>query len=229
MRRVTNREAVCGTVIHSIFDVWHYDVLWTCAQMRTVLYQLYTMTRNCTRFHVSRDCHRPGAWGQVFLTCNAMEHGRAGGMMPLAKYFLHIELRIVGEPGLMTRVKYFLHIKLWIVGELGLMPLVRYCLHIELWIKGRSEASYLRYDLYWWSHEMWEGRRKRTPDTLWRPYCLLLLMDVLLVDYLLLRVLVRFVLVNNSISVPVVFLQPSSIKVSLHVSFSLRWFGPEMI
>jgi len=30
-RRVTHREAVFGTVIHSIFDAWHYEVLWTCA------------------------------------------------------------------------------------------------------------------------------------------------------------------------------------------------------
>jgi hypothetical protein len=30
MRHVTHREAVFGTVIHSIFDAWHYEVLWTC-------------------------------------------------------------------------------------------------------------------------------------------------------------------------------------------------------
>jgi len=29
-------------------------------------------------------------------------------------------------------VKYFLHIELWIVGEQGLMPLVKYSLHIKL-------------------------------------------------------------------------------------------------
>jgi hypothetical protein len=28
-RRVTHREAVFGPVIHSIFDAWHYEVLWT--------------------------------------------------------------------------------------------------------------------------------------------------------------------------------------------------------
>jgi len=32
---VTHREAVFGTVIHSIFDSWHYEVLWTC--MLTIL------------------------------------------------------------------------------------------------------------------------------------------------------------------------------------------------
>ena len=32
--RVTHREAVSGTVIHSIFDAWHYEVLWTCALTR---------------------------------------------------------------------------------------------------------------------------------------------------------------------------------------------------
>jgi hypothetical protein len=29
MRHVTHREAVFGSVIHSIFDAWHYEVLWT--------------------------------------------------------------------------------------------------------------------------------------------------------------------------------------------------------
>jgi hypothetical protein len=33
-RWVTHREAVFGTVIHSIFDAWHYEVLWTCALTR---------------------------------------------------------------------------------------------------------------------------------------------------------------------------------------------------
>jgi len=28
-QRVTHREAVFGTVIHSIFDAWDYEVLWT--------------------------------------------------------------------------------------------------------------------------------------------------------------------------------------------------------
>jgi len=31
MRQVTHREAVLRSVIHSILDVWHYKVLWTCA------------------------------------------------------------------------------------------------------------------------------------------------------------------------------------------------------
>jgi hypothetical protein len=33
-RRVTHREAVFGTVIHSIFDACHYEVLWTYALTR---------------------------------------------------------------------------------------------------------------------------------------------------------------------------------------------------
>jgi len=33
-RRVAHREAVFGTVIHSIFDAWHYEVLWTYALTR---------------------------------------------------------------------------------------------------------------------------------------------------------------------------------------------------
>jgi len=33
-RRVTQREAGFGTVIHSIFDAWHYEVLWTCVLTR---------------------------------------------------------------------------------------------------------------------------------------------------------------------------------------------------
>ena len=33
-RRITHREAVFGMVIHSIFDVLYYEVLWTCALTR---------------------------------------------------------------------------------------------------------------------------------------------------------------------------------------------------
>jgi hypothetical protein len=33
-RPVTHREAVFGLVIHSIFDAWHYEVLWTCELTR---------------------------------------------------------------------------------------------------------------------------------------------------------------------------------------------------
>jgi len=37
-RRAAHREAVSGTVIHSIFDTWHYAVLWTCAVTRLLWY-----------------------------------------------------------------------------------------------------------------------------------------------------------------------------------------------
>jgi len=148
MWRVTHREAVCGPVIQSIFDAWHYEVLWTCAWMRTVLYQLYMMTRNCARFLETRENQRPDGWGQFIFTCNDMECGRAGDMTPLVKYFLHIELWIAGEPGLMSMGKYFLHIKLWIAGEPGLMPLVMYFLHIERWITGEWEGCYLWQDFH---------------------------------------------------------------------------------
>jgi len=53
---------------------------------------------------------------------------------------------------------------------------------------------------------------------------------VLLLVLLLLLLFVLFVLVNNTgISVPAVFLWPNIVIVSLHVSFSFRWFGPETI
>jgi len=152
-RCVTDWEAVCGPVIHSIFDAWHYEVQWTCAWMWRVFYQLYMITRNCARFYQTRESQRADAWGHFFLTCNAMEHGRARGMMPLVKYFLHIELWIAGEPRLISLVKYFLPIKLRIAGEPGLMPLVKKFLHIELWIVGDSEACYLSQDVHRSSHE----------------------------------------------------------------------------
>jgi len=130
--------------------------------------------------------------------------------MPLVKYFLHIELWIAGEPGLMTLVKYFLHMELWNVGE--------------------SEACYLRKDLYSSSHETREGRSYRTPDALWIPYRLLLFFVVLLLGLLLLLFFVLCVLVSNTgISVRAVFLRPSIVIVSLHISCSFHWFGPETI
>jgi len=95
-----------------MFDAWHYDVVLTCALTRTVLYQLYIVMRNCARFYETLESQRPDAWGPFFLTCDAMERWRAGGMMPLGKYFLHMERWITGELGLMPVVEYFLHIKL---------------------------------------------------------------------------------------------------------------------
>jgi hypothetical protein len=149
--------------------------------------------------------------------------------MPLVKNFLPINLWTVGEPGLMPLVKYFLSIKLWIMGEPGQMPVVKYFLHIELWIVGESDACYLWQDLYRSNHETGEGRSYRTPDDLWRPYLLLLFIVVIFLDFLLLLLFVLFVLVNTGKSVPVVFFWPSRVIVSLHVSFSIRWFGPETI
>ena len=35
---ITHREAVFGSVIHSIFDTWHYQVLWTCPLTRLLSY-----------------------------------------------------------------------------------------------------------------------------------------------------------------------------------------------
>jgi hypothetical protein len=134
MRRVTHREALCGPVMHTIFDKWHCEVLRPCVWTRTVLYQLYMMTRNCARFHEMRERQRSDAWGQFVLTCNAMERGRAGEMVHQVKYFLHIKLWITGEPGLIPLVKNFVQIQLWIAGKPPLMPMVKYCLHIELWI-----------------------------------------------------------------------------------------------
>ena len=75
--------------------------MWT----RRVLYQLYMMSRNSTRFHETWDSQRPDAWGQFFLTCTVIEGGRTGGMMPVFEYFLHIELWIAGELGLMQLLK----------------------------------------------------------------------------------------------------------------------------
>jgi hypothetical protein len=135
-----------------------------------------------------------------------MERGRARGIMRLGKYFLHIELLIVGEPRLMPLVRYSQPIKLWIAGEPGLMPLVKYFLHIELWIVGESEACYLWQGLYRSSHETGEGRSYTIPDTLQLPYLLLLFIVVLFLDLLLVHFFVLFVLVNTGKSVSVVFL-----------------------
>jgi hypothetical protein len=109
------------------------------------------------------------------------------------------------------------------------MPLVKYFLHIELWIVGESEACHLWQGLYRSSHETGEGRSYTIPDTLQLPYFLLLFIVVLFLDLLLVHFFVLFILVNTGKSVSVVFLWPCSIIVSLYVSFSVRWFGPETI
>jgi len=107
--------------------------------------------------------------------------------------------------------------------------MIKYFLHIELRIGGESEACFLWQDLYRSSHETGEGESYRTPDGLWRPYLFLLFIVVLVLDLLLLLFFVFLVVINSSKLVPAVFLQPSSIIVSLHVSFNFRWFGPETI
>jgi hypothetical protein len=38
MRHVTHRDADSESVIHSIFDAWYYEVLWTCALTRLLWY-----------------------------------------------------------------------------------------------------------------------------------------------------------------------------------------------
>jgi len=106
---VTHSETVLVLVIHTIFGMWHSNILWTCMWMWAVLYQLYMITRNCTRFHETQESQRSKAWGQLILTCNAMECGRAREMMPLVKWFLHIELGIPAKPELVPPVKYVQH------------------------------------------------------------------------------------------------------------------------
>jgi hypothetical protein len=68
----------------------------------------------------------------------------------------------------------------------------------------------------------------RTPEALWRPYHLLLFIVVLVLLVLHLLFIVLFV-VNTGNSIPALFLLPSSVIVSLHVTVSFRWFGPETI
>jgi len=73
----THREAGCGPVIHIILDIWHYEVLWSCAWTRTVLHRFYRLTRNSDRPHGMRKSQRP---------------------VPVASEFGHILLWNVGEP-----------------------------------------------------------------------------------------------------------------------------------
>jgi len=171
---------------------------------------------------------RSVACGQFLFTCNAMECGTAGGMMPLLKHFLHIEQYIAGEPGLMHLVKYILPIKLWIVGEPGLMPLFKYFQHIELWILGELEACYHLQNAYRSIDETRNGLSNSTPGTLSSAYLLLLFIVVLILNVLLLlHLFVLFVFVYTGNSVPTVFFWPNSIIVSLHVFYSYWWIGPE--
>jgi len=84
-------------------------------------------------------------------------------------------------------------------------------------------------DVYGLSHETREDQSYRTPDALWRPY-LLLLCIIILPHHLLLLIVLLFVHNNSTgISVPAVFLWPSIVIVSLHITFSFRWFVPETI
>ena len=46
---VTQREAVSGTVINDIFEVWHYEVLWTCA-LTSLLWYAFDYVRSVLYF-----------------------------------------------------------------------------------------------------------------------------------------------------------------------------------
>jgi len=146
MRCVTHRQAGSGPVIHMIFDVGHYQVLWTCAWMWRVLYQLYVMTWNCATSHETLESQRAEALSQFWFTCASMESGRARGMVPLVKYIPPIELWIPGEPRLILLVKFGQNIRLRITGAPGLTTLANNLLHIKRWIVGGSEPSCLQYD-----------------------------------------------------------------------------------
>jgi hypothetical protein len=81
-RRATHREAVFGTVIHSIFDAWHYEVLWTCTltwllwyacdYVHLILYIILHSTNlkpSCQMHFIARS--------QVHLRVHSQVHSRA--------------------------------------------------------------------------------------------------------------------------------------------------------
>jgi len=160
------------------------------------------MTRECAGLHETWKSEWPDACGQIFLTGNAMEHGRDGEMIPLDKYFLHI--------------------KLWIMGEPAMIPLVKYFLHIELWTTGESEACYLLQDIYRWTHEMREGWNCRIPDALGRPSHLLLFIVVVLLILPFLIMFLYFILINTGNASPAECLRPSSMVICLPTAISFR-------
>jgi len=77
--------------------------------MQILLYQLYMMSRNCSRFHETQESQRSKARGLFILTSNGMGCGRARGMVPLVKQFLHIEMGILAEPELILPIMNIQH------------------------------------------------------------------------------------------------------------------------
>jgi hypothetical protein len=77
--------------------------------MQTLLYELYMMSRNCSRFHETHESQRSKARDLLILTSNGMECGRARGMVPLVKQFLHIEMSILAEPELIHPIMNVQH------------------------------------------------------------------------------------------------------------------------
>jgi hypothetical protein len=61
MRHITHREALCGPVSHSAFDMRHGKVLWPRVWTHTEFYQLYMLARSCTRFYEMQVSQRPDA------------------------------------------------------------------------------------------------------------------------------------------------------------------------
>jgi hypothetical protein len=111
------KEDHSGLVIQWIYDLWQYEVRWTCTWKRTVLDPLELITVKCPRCYKTRQNQRRDARSEYLLTDHVVEHRSAGDMMSQVKYFLHTKLRITGVPGMMTLVEYFQDMEQWMVGE----------------------------------------------------------------------------------------------------------------
>jgi len=172
-------------------------------------------------------------WREIAL--DYVRRGSARSLMPGARFYSHVMLSNVGEAE-----EWCLWSRIFYISRYRSRESQDWCLwscnfYISSYSSRVSQDWCLWRTLFyissygsWVSDEMGEGQSYWTPEALWRPYLLLLFIVILLLLILLSIMFIRFV-VNTGNSIPAAFLWLSSVVVSLHVTFSFRWFGPETI
>jgi len=80
---VTNREASSGTVIHTIFDMWQYEVLWTCGLTRLLWYAFHYV--HSILYIILRSTKQPNALHCTLpskLSSRSQAHYQAHSQVP---------------------------------------------------------------------------------------------------------------------------------------------------
>jgi len=77
---ITHREAVSGTVIHSIFDMWYHEVVWTCT-LTGLLWYAFDYVHSIL-YIIQQSSQLPNAL-HCMLPCELLSHAQAHSQLHL--------------------------------------------------------------------------------------------------------------------------------------------------